>query len=73
MKDREIQQKIVEDFRKSGDENIYLLIQDDGLVKEMGGYNVWHEATVDGLHCNDLGFYWTTGAQCQFLKEKIGL
>lgn len=73
IKDKEIQQKIVEDFRKSGDENIYLLIQDDSLVKEMGGHSVWHEATVDGLHYNDLGFYWTTGAQCQFLKEKIGL
>lgn len=73
MRDRAIQTKIVEDRRAAGDENIYLHLQDSGIEREMDGISVWHEATVDGLHFTDLGFYWTTKATYDFLKNEIGL
>ena len=73
MRDRVIQTKIVEDRRAAGDDNIYLHLQDDGIEQEMDGISVWHEATVDGLHFTDLGFYWTTKATYNFLKQEIGI
>ena len=73
MTDRAIQQKIVEDRRAAGDRNIYLHLQDNGIQREMDGVSIWHEATVDGLHFTDLGFYWTTRETYLFLKNQLGL
>lgn len=73
MTDRAIQQKIVEERRAAGDENIYCLLQEDDVEREMDGNSMWHEITVDGLHYSDLGFYWTTKPVYRFLKEKMGL
>ena len=69
---REIQQKIVADRKEAGDENIYLLLQDEALTREFAGHSVWHECTVDSLHYNDLGFYWVAKQLYTFLKE-VGL
>ena len=30
-----------------------------------------HEITVDGLHYNELGFYWITEGLYKFLKETV--
>lgn len=73
MADRAIQQKIVADRRAAGDENIYCLLQEDDVEREMDGHSMWHEITVDGLHYSDLGFYWTTKPVYRFLKEQLGL
>lgn len=72
MNFREIQTRIVEDFRAEGDSNIYLFIQDVNKEK-VAGHSVWHECTVDGLHYNDLGFYWITETLCSFLKKEFKL
>lgn len=68
---REIQERIVADLNRAGDTNVYLLSQDDALEREFEGCSVWHEATVDGLHPNDIGFYWCTKALYVFLKKLI--
>ena len=67
-----VQKAIVEDRKKAGDENIYLVRQDDFVPREELGHSVWHECTVDGLHMTDLGFYWIAKGLAQFLKE-LGL
>ena len=72
MKNRKIQQQIVEDHQVAGDRNIYLYIQDVN-TQEVKEHSVWHECTVDGLHYNDLGFYWITERLCDFLREKLEL
>ena len=73
LRDRAIQQKIVADRRAARDENIYCLLQEDDVEREMDGHSMWHEITVDGLHYSDLGFYWTTKPVYRFLKEQLGL
>ncbi len=70
--DLEIQKKIVEENKNSGDNNIYLFEQNGCFEKEFAGVSVWHETTVDGLHYNELGFYWMSKALYGFLKE-LGL
>lgn len=70
MKFRKIQQQIVEDYQAAGDSNIYLYIQDVDK-QEVKGHSVWHECTVDGLHYNDLGFYWISVLLSDFLKENL--
>jgi len=72
MTDRAIQQKIVADRRAAGDENIWCMLQEDDVERDMDGHSMWHEITVDGLHYSDLGFYWTTKPVYRFLKE-LGL
>lgn len=47
---RQIQQKIVADRNAAGDTNIYCVLQDDALEREVCGNAVWHECTVDTLH-----------------------
>ncbi len=71
MKRRAVQQKIVEDFRASGDENLLLLLRDQYLDAEFDGHPILHEATVDGLHYTDLGFFWSTKVLYQFLKNLL--
>lgn len=72
LTDRAIQQKIVEDRRALGDKNIWCLLQEADVERELDGNSIWHEITVDGLHYSDLGFYWTTKPVYKFLKE-LGL
>ncbi len=67
LRDREIQKKIVSDFKNSGDEHIHLFIQDDFLPKD-----AWHEVTIDGLHLNELGFYYASKGLYEFLTQ-LGL
>ena len=67
MRDRDIQKKIVSDFKNAGDEHIHLFIQDDFLPKD-----VWHEVTIDGLHLNELGFYYVSKGLYEFLTQ-LGL
>ena len=67
MRDRGIQEKIVSDLREAGDEHIHLFIQDEFLPKD-----AWHEVTIDGLHLNELGFYYATKGLYEFLT-KLGL
>lgn len=73
MQYREIQQKIVVDRKAGGDNNIYLLLQDDALTREFAGHGVWHECTVDALHYTDIGFYWVAQLLYKFLREELGL
>ena len=70
---REIQERIVEECRAQGDDRIFLYVQDGREIPGLEGHSIWHEGTVDGLHYNDLGYYWTTKALIQFLKERIDL
>lgn len=74
---REIQRRIVTEFQKAGDEHIYFFLQEGNdtqrIPQEVDGHSVWHECTVDGLHYNDLGFYWMTELLYQFLKKIIDL
>ena len=72
MQYRRIQQKIVADRKAAGDENIYLLLQDDAMEREFAGHGVWHECTVDSLHYNDLGYFWVAKQLYHFFKE-VGL
>ena len=69
MARRAIQQKIVEDLRAEGDENIHILLRDEHLAAEFDGHPILHEATVDGLHYTDLGYFWSTQVLYQFLKK----
>ena len=71
LNNREIQQKIVDDFNSSGDERVYLHLQDNFIETEFDAHSVWHECTADGLHANDLGFYWKAKALYTFLKETL--
>jgi len=71
MKDREIQRKIVDDRKNAGDKNIYLYCLDEDIPKEVNGHSIWHEVTVDGLHYNELGFYWITEGLYKFLKDTV--
>lgn len=73
MKYRQIQQKIVADRKAAGDENIFLLLQDDAMTREFAGHSVWHECTVDGLHYNDIGFFWVAQQLYTFLRDNLGL
>ena len=66
------QQKVVADRKAAGDENIHLFYKEDALERTVCGHSVWHECTVDGLHCTDLGFYWVAKELAVFLKE-LGL
>ncbi len=68
----EAQQRIVAERRSEGDRAIYLYDQQTGLESDMDGHSVWHESTVDGLHYNDLGFYWLTQGLYRFLRETLG-
>lgn len=67
MRDRDIQKKIVSDLKNAGDEHIHLFIQDDFLPKD-----AWHEVTIDGLHLNELGFYYVSKGLYEFLTQ-LGL
>lgn len=71
MARRAVQQKIVEDLRAAGDENIHLLLRDEHLEAEFDGHPILHEATVDGLHYTDLGYFWSTQVLYQFLKKLL--
>lgn len=51
-----VQKKIVADLNKSGDEHIYLFLQDVCMEKEFEDNTVWHEVFADGLHKTDLGY-----------------
>lgn len=73
MRDRDIQRKIVDDRKHAGDENIYLYCLDEDIPKEVNGHSIWHEVTVDGLHYNELGFYWITEGLYKFLKETVNI
>ncbi len=70
---REIQRGIVEERQSKGDENIYLYILDEGVMREVNGHSVWHDITVDGLHYNELGFYQTTEGLYKFLKDTVNI
>ena len=69
----EIQKNIVAEFKAQGDNNIYLFEQEGEFEREFAGVSVWHEVTVDGLHYNELGFYWKSKAMYKFLTETLGL
>ena len=71
MARRAVQQKIVEDLRAAGDENIHLLLRDEYLEAEFDGHPILHEATVDVLHYTDLGYFWSTQVLYQFLKKLL--
>lgn len=71
LRRREIQQKIVEDFRAAGDKNVHFLLRDDYLPAEFEGNAILHESTVDGIHSTDLGYFWSAKVLYQFLKELI--
>ena len=66
------QEKVVAERKTAGDENIYLFYKNDTLPQSVMDHSVWHEATVDGLHCTDLGYYWVAEKLAAFLKE-LGL
>ncbi|MBP3580447.1 MAG: hypothetical protein J6K12_04285 [Clostridia bacterium] len=68
---REVQQRIVTELQNQGDKNIYLYMPDGRELTDMvlEGHSLWHECTVDGLHFNDLGYFYTTKGLIQFLKE----
>ncbi len=66
---REIQKRIVKQLQEQGDQRLYLYIQDGRDLHGQNGHSLWHEATVDSLHYNDLGYYWTTKGLIEFLKE----
>jgi len=70
---RQIQQKIVADRNAAGDENIYVLLQDDAMEREFAGHSVWHECTVDALHYTDIGYYWVAKQLYTFLRDELGL
>jgi len=75
LENREIQERIVTEWKEAGDENICLFIQEgegnERIPQVVDGHSVWHEGTVDGLHYNDLGFYWTTELLYWFIKKNI--
>lgn len=71
--DREIQRNIVNKKRNAGDKNLYLYTAEEDVPKESNGHSIWHEITVDGLHYNELGFYFTTEGFYKFLKETVKL
>ena len=71
MARRAVQQKVVEDLRAAGDENLHLLLRDEYLEAEFDGHPILHEATVDGLHYTDLGYFWSTQVLYQFLKKLL--
>lgn len=70
---REVQRKIVEDFTAAGDKHLHLLLRDEYLPADFDGHSILHEGTVDGLHYNDLGFFWSTQVLYRFLKEHADL
>ncbi len=74
---RRIQKRIVEEFRAKGDENVYLFLQEgeeqEWTSRKINGHSIWHECTVDGVHYNDLGFYWMSKALCGFLTKELKL
>ena len=70
---RQIQQKIVDDRKAAGDDNIYLLLQDDAMQQQFRDHSVWHECTVDSLHYTDLGFFWVAQQLYSFLRDTLGL
>ena len=70
---REIQQKIVADRKAAGDENIYLLLQEDSIQRTFREHGIWHECTVDTLHYTDLGFMWVAQGLYAFLRDTLGL
>lgn len=63
-----VQQKIVADLSRAGDENIYLFMQDVCLEKEYEGHTVWHECFADGLHKTDFGYLATAKGLYKLLK-----
>ena len=64
-----VQIKIVEDLRASGDENIYLVSQNEIWQRELADGKGYFECFTDGIHKTDLGCYVTAKALHHFLED----
>ena len=68
----EAQERVVNDLRAAGDENLYLLHEGREIMGEsFEGHALWHECLVDGCHKTDLGYLWSAKALYKMLKPLI--
>ena len=67
LRNKALQQTIVEQFRAEGDRNIYFL---DGETLFPGDFE---EYTVDGVHCTDLGFMHMADGLEPTIRRLLGL